>query len=959
MMTLVVAERIAGSARLRFAGPVGTAAGLVLMTALSGVTLQGAELPFTPGTVLSSALGEAQEVEAADLDGDGIVDIVATGQGPGVVGLWTGAGGGSFSQSTLASGLQSPAYLELVDLDGDGDLDAVVGQSVNVTGAGQGELMWFANPLVGANTSWTPHLVVNYPDAKVNDMTVADVNRDGKPDIVVAKGINDPSLAWLENDGTPADGGWSSHVIDADYAGLSVMAADVDADGDLDVVSAIPAGGLLAWWEHDGVPGDNWSVHTVAAGISYTSDIACGDVTGDGAVDIVVAYAGNDHVTLYAASGSSWIAHQVGPVYENEPESVKLVDMDADGDLDVLTAVFYADSVVWYENGNGVGTSWYRRVIDDSLEYARDAVAADLDGDGDLDVAAVGYFSNTVAWYQNRVIHRAIDYGDPVSVRTGLGEPRGVELGDINRDGFTDMVVAEWSAATITVLLGLNHAGTTWLEQTLSSSSTGVRDVALGDMDGDGDLDVVSASVGSDQVWWWENDGTAAPGWTSHPVLNGFNGAHCAEPVDIDGDGDLDLAVVAYDGDEVAWVENVNGLGTSWTKYTITSPDGPHDVVVGELNGDGAPDLAFTAYDGDLIRVLLNPFGTGADFWSPYDVATGVDGPRGLALGDLDGDGDLDLTAALRLDNQIAWYENSGTGMSWSPHPLGTGLLVDGSLVRVGDLDWDGDVDVVATGQSVDDVYFWENGGDGSSWTRRSIETSLDSPWAVALGDVDRNGWLDVVVAAGGAADSVSWYPHMGGQYDLASWPDAPDTVVSGEQAEIISFQITHNGVFGRDSMVNPVSAVLHLTDSVGVPLTYLQANEVISRLEVFVDTDHNGTYSVGDTEVWFDSDLAMVGGAVSFGFSGVNAQHVGAGDSVLFFVVITATADAHLQSPNQIRATFVDAELEAEDLSWELPLVATPGSSVTTGVIEFASDSLFSDDFESGDLLRWSAVVG
>lgn len=933
---------------------------VLFAVALCASPLPSAELPFTSGTVLSSALGEAQEVEAADLNGDGMTDIVATGQGAGVIGLWTGIGGGSFSLSTLASGLQSPAYLELADLDGDGDLDAVIGQSANVTGAGQGEVMWFANPLVGVNSSWTPYLVVNYADAKVSDITVADMNSDGKPDIVVAKGINDPGLAWIENDGTPADGGWSSHVVDADYAGLAVMAADLDADGDLDVISSIPGAGLLVWWEHDGVPSDNWSYHTVAAGVSYMSDIACGDVTGDGAIDIVVAYPGSlDDVTLYAASGSSWIAHQVAPVSENDPASVKIVDMDADGDQDILTAVFYSNHVVWYENSDGIGTVWKQRIVNDSLEYARDAVAWDLDGDGDLDVAAVGYFSNSAAWYENRVIHREIAYSDPITARTGLGEPRGVEVGDINRDGFTDMVVAEWSDDTIKVLLGLGDAGSIWLEQILTSSFTKVRDVALADMDGDSDLDVVGAAIGSDQVWWWENDGAAAPGWTSHPVLNTFDGAHCAEPVDIDGDGDLDLAVAAFYGDEVAWVENLNGLGTSWTKYVITgSANGAHDVVAGDLNGDGAPDLAFTAYNGDLVKVLLNPYGTGDDFWSPYNVATGVNGPRGLALGDLDGDGDLDICTALRLDNQIDWYENSGTGMSWISHAVGTGLLIDGSLVRVGDLDQDGDLDVVGTSQSNDDIYFWENSGEGSSWVRRTIEASLDSPWAVALGDVDRNGWLDVVAAAGGAADSVSWYPHVGGQYDLSSWSEAPGTVFSGGEAEIISFQIWHTGMSGQDSMVNPVSATLHLTDSVGTPLTYLQANQVISRLEIFADTDHNGMYTAGDTQLWLDTDLNIVDGAVSLNFGSGTAQYVTVGGSVLYFIVITATADADQQSPNQIQATFVDGELQAEDLSWELPLVATPGSSVSTGVIEFLSESIFWDDFEKNDLLKWDSVI-
>ena len=128
----------------------------------------------------------------------------------------------------------------------------------------------------------------------------------------------------------------------------------------------------------------------------------------------------------------------------------------------------------------------------------------------------------------------------------------------------------------------------------------------------------------------------------------------------------------------------------------------------------------------------------------------------------------------VRLDNDILWYENSGSGAGWTEHDVGTGYFSDGLAVRAGDLDDDGDADVVATSQSGDDVYLWKNNGSASSWTRDTFEQSLDSPWDLAMGDVDRDGRIDLVIAAGGDADSIGWYPNIGGQYTGAAWNVAP-----------------------------------------------------------------------------------------------------------------------------------------------------------------------------------------
>jgi hypothetical protein len=933
---------------------------VLLATALllAGQVSQAAELPFDAGHSLALEMTEAQQVVAADLTGDGLTDVVAAAKTLGVVRMWTATGGGGFTNMNLALGLDAPSYLDLADLDFDGDLDVVVGQSENVSGPGNGELLWLANPLIGVNTSWTRYVIQNYANNRVDDIVCADVDEDGDVDVVVATGINDIGIQWLENDGTPANGGWSIHDIDADSSALSLTVADVDGDGDLDVVSGIGGANQINWWEHDGVPTDDWTSHEIDGGLGILGDVECADVTGDGAMDVVATVPTIDTVGLWEASGTSWIQRNLSVPSDNYPSSVEIVDLDADGDLDVLTAVLYTNTVQYYENTDGSGGAWLRRTINDDMDDAWDAVTGDLDGDGDLDVVATGIYSDDVKWFENRVIHRELEYGDPVDARTGMGEPRGVEMGDINRDGLVDMVVAEWDDDTITVLLGINPDAGLWLEQTVVSSFDRVRDVALVDLDRDGDLDVVGAALGSDQVWWWENDGSAFPSWTSHPILNSFDGAHAVEPADIDGDGDVDLFVVGFDGDEAAWVMNANGVGTSWIEYPITSVDGGYGLVVGDLNGDRRPDAVVSAYEADTIKVLLNPYGSG-DFWNVVTVDTGINGPREVALGDLDGDGDEDIVAALRLANEIVWYANSGAGLGWTQDDVGSGLLIDGAAVETCDIDQDGDVDVLASSQSQSDIWLWENGGDGSAWNGWKFETSLASPWALRAADVDQDGWMDLAVAAGGSADSVLWYPSIGGQFEVGSWSVAPSTLLSDSAAAIVEFVLWHKGVVGADSAINPVSFVLGLQDDSGTALSSSQANAIIDQLEVWADSDDNGMWSDDDTLLLTDTYLSMSGGAVTETFTGtLPEQQVPPASSTRYFVVITASPDAHDQTPGAIRATFRDADVVAEDLTYEVPVVATPGAAVATGLITFISTDIFHDGFESGDTTQWTGYV-
>jgi len=917
------------------------------------------ELPFAAPDDLTTTLSQPREIAAADYDLDGDIDLMVVADDAGVLRRWRNDGTGSFVSATISSSLDAPSSIALGDIDGDGDIDAVIGQSTSVSGSGAGEVMWFENPEIGVNSSWTSHVAADFADARVNDLLIADIDSDGFSDIVIARGINDVALVWLENDGSPANGGWSEHEIDSSRAGLALAAADIDSDGDLDIVSRVQGTQRIAWWEHDGTPTDGWSFHYISSAVDYVASIVCGDVTNNGKVDVVASREGDDVITLYQqASNGSWSERQVSSEVINDPISVELADLDADGDLDILATIFYSDRLNWYENSGGTDAAWTVHLIDSEIDGAYTATAADFDGDGDLDVAGAGMASNTVSWYENRVIHREMVFDDPVDIGTGLGEPRAVEIADINGDGLKDVIIGEWDDDSIIVDFGMSTAGNLWWKQTVVTGFDRVRDVAAADMDSDGDLDIVGAAVGSDQVWWWANDGDAVPDWSSKIVLNGLDGAHMAEPVDLDRDGDPDLVVAAFDGDEVAWVENTNGLGTAWTKYVIDNADGAHDVVIGDFNSDGLPDIAYSAYYGDFIKVAMKPVGNG-DFWSLYTVQDNIDGPRGLDVADIDGDGDLDIAAAIRLDNVLAWYENDGTGINWTLHSFGAESLIDGAAVRLGDLDRDGDIDLVASSQSGDDLWVWENRGAGLSWFGGKMEDSLDSPWALALADINSDGKTDIIAAAGGTADRVCWYAEVGGQMDVNSSSTAPDRIVAGTQDDVLKLTIRNNGVDGSDGPIEPDEITLRFTDEAGTALTSAQANKIFNRIEIYADSDDDGVFSSGDTLLVYETSFPLSGGSLTIEFGhALPQQEVDPGETKSYFITITTEVSAWMQVTNSFRVEFSDSGLSGQDVGYQLPVDASPGSSVQTDSIEIVNPLIFSDGFDDGGSTNWSATV-
>ena len=547
------------------------------------------------------------------------------------------------------------------------------------------------------------------------------------------------------------------------------LVADIDADGDADVVLA---GRIVR-----NLGGSSFQLATIPA---FAQPLACADFTGDAVPDLLVRGFSNETQQLQQIGGVfSAAAVPTTNVLVNQAAAR---DFDGDGDVDLLLAAsqyvlpfqppWLGQPRLWRNNGTGQFTEQYLPGATNGTTQS--LAVADFDGDGDADAVLLTQVGFMLAWQL-----RLNDGAGNLQIAAGLptiASQLPLAAVDLDRDGDPDLVGgASWFA---------NNGAASFIERAHALASPLETVQAHGDIDGDLDSDLVVGlgsaprlllNVGAARL----ADGSRTP-WRGGALATG----------DFDGDGDLDLLGVE------AGLAGPLGRndGTGWfTPQPFPWPNGQVGVVrTGDLDGDADVDvLALTSVTGPpqlrFFRNLGNAtfVDTGLTAPSPTPPTNTTD----FRLLDADGDGDQDaVTVALQGGVQL--YANNGAGaftLVAGAFPTYLGWL---RTVAVGDLDGDGDLDVLTGDESYGSApsqlrYFANNGaGVFADVTAQRLQAPLALARSLEVADLDGDGDRDAFVACWGTASyptSVNLLLRNNGSGNLSFQPSAlPSTLPTG-----------------------------------------------------------------------------------------------------------------------------------------------------------------------------------
>ncbi len=295
-----------------------------------------------------------------------------------------------------------------------------------------------------------------------------------------------------------------------------------------------------------------------------------------------------------------------------------------------------------------------------------------------------------------------------------------------------------------------------WLKHVVADDVLTVREAYAFDIDADGDIDVASVAHDSNEVAWWENiEGS----FEKHVLASDFWDAWSVTCADIDNDGDGDVLAAGYFADQVAlWEYTPDGF----IYQEVIHLNGAKGVHVADMNLDGRLDVIGAGAQADKISVAMN-FGVDADGrpdLRAIDIATNIDGVRSTYAADLNNDGRQDIIASAGASGTILWFQwDAG---NWIEHTI-IGEEYEGSRgVSAADIDNDGDMDVVSAARNLNEVTWWENKNNGESWVRHPLPQSLGQPRSVQTLDMDSDGDIDIV-ANSFQDDAIYWYENQPG----------------------------------------------------------------------------------------------------------------------------------------------------------------------------------------------------
>jgi len=345
-------------------------------------------------------------------------------------------------------------------------------------------------------------------------------------------------------------------------------------------------------------------------------------------------------------------------------------DIDNDGFIDLLTASGETYGLSWYKNLDGIGNFGEENIIAGTSAFYLSIEFVDLDTDGDKDILYLRNNPRQVIWVEN--IDGVGNFGVP-QILLEQEFIKTVVPFDLDNDGDQDLIASVTDTFTGWIVWheNLDGQGTFSEENLLLESDSEYFHIMMVDIDGDGKEDILAADESYDPsaIFWYKNMGNAAFGpaqiiYQFQTLLSDWTSIYDLQVSDINTDGKKDIIITSYHDDNgilVYWLENLDEQGNYGSlQYIHNSNDA---YLFYDLDNDNDNDMLLYNIYTNIVSWKKNEDGLG-NFGAPIIISPNGDFERNADAADIDGDGWLDIVSASTANNKLVWYTNNSLGIS-------------------------------------------------------------------------------------------------------------------------------------------------------------------------------------------------------------------------------------------------------------------------------------------------------
>lgn len=682
---------------------------------------------------------DSYSIDTGDIDMDSDIDILI-GNYDGQSRVYLNDGEGRFQNMTdsiLPNAILPARDARFSDIDGDGDLDIMIAND----GASNMVYLYDNGIYIDVTESALPE--GSSPFKPTKRVLTGDINRDNYPDLLFINYNLKNMLYYNNGDGTFRD--MSLLLPDMRCPALDGILIDIDGDNDLDLLTAnngrCDDGSLFINNSGDGFSS---GADVLPSPPIDAISVAASDYNNDGDADIFFVSSG----LIYIYSNNNGVFGLSDTIESSVQISrIRMRDIDMDGYDDIVMGIFGGGNRVYLNDRMGGFKDASTDLFSAESDYTRDIAIADMDGDGDPDIAAANNGQNRLYLNNGDGFDNVTTDADlpPDSDSSFMGR-----LVDIDDDGDPDLVIANFGDDR----LYLNNGDGMFSDITATHLPDDNNDmtyaVAVGDIDGDGMVDMAFANDESHNRLYI-NKGAGRFADVSYNLPDDNDPSHDIDLVDIDDDRDIDIIISNMGIQNRIYINDGRGRFRDETSERFPSDsDISYHAASGDIDRDGDIDLIF-ANIGSKITLYLND---GDGFFSDgsHLLPDKVSDSDGVALGDLNGDGYLDIFIGNfpfdTRDGIRNWvYLNNGDGSFMDVTETHFPDLIDQTCnVVITDIDNDGDPDLIASNQGQSHLYLNDGNAVFSDVTDLYMPSERDTTRGIEAGDIDGDGDIDMIL---------------------------------------------------------------------------------------------------------------------------------------------------------------------------------------------------------------------